>query len=146
MNKFAKTGVAAILIAAWGPARGHDLDHHHHHESYSAGEPGDPSKPSRMVEIAMSEMRYEPSVIEVKHGEQIRFVLRNVGREDHESLLATTNEKARRGDEETPSDAAQRPERASRWLRIRRPRSCGSSRSWEHSNTRALSRTTATTG
>ena len=40
----------------------------------------------------MKEMMYEPSRIEVKQGEQIRFVLRNVGSEDHEFLLATTKE------------------------------------------------------
>jgi uncharacterized cupredoxin-like copper-binding protein len=37
-------------------------------------------------------MMYEPSRIEVKQGEQIRFVLHNVGSEDHEFLLATTKE------------------------------------------------------
>ena len=40
----------------------------------------------------MSEMEYKPSRIEVKRGEQIRFVIRNVGKEDHEFLLATTEE------------------------------------------------------
>ena len=71
------------------PAHGHDR---RHHESYSAGEPGDPAKPSRTIEIEMSEMNYEPFKVEVKLGEQIRFVLRNVGTEDHEFLLATTKE------------------------------------------------------
>jgi len=37
-------------------------------------------------------MTYEPLRIEVKRGEQIRFVLRNAGTEDHEFLLATTKE------------------------------------------------------
>jgi Uncharacterized copper-binding protein len=40
----------------------------------------------------MSEMAYTPSRIEVKRGEQIRFVIRNAGKEDHEFLLATTEE------------------------------------------------------
>jgi plastocyanin len=35
---------------------------------------------------------FTPSRIEVKRGEQIRFVVRNVGSEDHEFLLATTEE------------------------------------------------------
>ena len=64
----------------------------HGHHGFSAGEPGDPNKPARTIEIALSEMSYEPSNIDVKRGEQIRFVLRNVGREDHEFLLATTKE------------------------------------------------------
>ena len=71
------------------PARSHE---HHAHESYSAGEPGDAAKPSRTIEIELSEMTYEPIRIEVKRGEQIRFVLRNAGTEDHEFLLATTSE------------------------------------------------------
>lgn len=64
----------------------------HDHHGFSAGEPGDPNKRARTIEIAMSEMSYEPSKIDVKRGEQIRFVLHNVGKEDHEFLLATTKE------------------------------------------------------
>jgi uncharacterized cupredoxin-like copper-binding protein len=86
------TAIAIVLIAlstAAAPARSHE---HHAHESYSAGEPGDATKPARTIEIEMSEMTYEPIRIEVKRGEQIRFVLRNAGTEDHEFLLATTRE------------------------------------------------------
>lgn len=79
----------AASLAAIASALAHE---HSQHGSYSAGEPGDPSQPSRTIEIAMSEMDYEPSRIEVKRGEQIKFVLRNVGTEDHEFLLATTKE------------------------------------------------------
>lgn len=76
------------LVVGWSTiARAHD-----HHSIYSAGEPGDPKKPSRAIEIAMSEMAFDPYKIEVKRGEQIRFILRNVGTEDHEFLLATTKE------------------------------------------------------
>jgi uncharacterized cupredoxin-like copper-binding protein len=89
MKSFATIGLAVIAMIASAPARSHD---HGHHESYSAGEPGDPSEPSRTIEIAMSDWWYEPSRIEVKRGEQIRFVLRNTGTEDHEFLLATTKQ------------------------------------------------------
>lgn len=64
----------------------------HGKQTYSAGEPGNPKKTSRTIEVEMSEMEYTPSRIEVKRGEQIRFVIRNVGKEDHEFLLATTEE------------------------------------------------------
>jgi uncharacterized cupredoxin-like copper-binding protein len=47
---------------------------HEHHSTYSAGED------------------YSPSVIEVKRGEQIKFIVRNVGTEDHELLLASTED------------------------------------------------------
>jgi uncharacterized cupredoxin-like copper-binding protein len=86
------TTIGIVLVAlstAAAPARSHE---HHAHESYSAGEPGDATKPARTIEIEMSEMTYEPIRIEVKRGEQIRFVLRNAGTEDHEFLLATTRE------------------------------------------------------
>src|ERR1035441_2814153 len=43
-------------------------------------------------ETHVSEMDFTPSRIEVKRGEQIRFVIRNVGTEDHEFLLSTTEE------------------------------------------------------
>ena len=78
--------VTAALAAS---ASAHD---HDHRQSSAAGEPGDPKKPARTVEISMSEMAYEPSSIEVKRGEQIRFVIRNTGKEDHEFLLAATKD------------------------------------------------------
>jgi len=90
-TKMKKTIKLAIALAALSiaPALAHE---HHGHESFSAGEPGDPKKPARTIEIALSEMAYEPSSITVKRGEQIRFVLSNVGKEDHEFLLNTKKE------------------------------------------------------
>lgn len=67
-----------------------DVSAHDHHGEYSAGEPGNPKKPSREIVVLMSEMDYTPSKIELKRGEQIRFVIRNVGSESHEFLLAST--------------------------------------------------------
>jgi uncharacterized cupredoxin-like copper-binding protein len=81
------TATAAMVIAT--SAFAHD---HARRQSWSAGEPGDPKKPARTIEIVMSEMAYEPGSIEVKRGEQIRFVIRNAGTEDHEFLLATARE------------------------------------------------------
>jgi hypothetical protein len=64
------TATAAILatpIAMQRPASAHE-DHGH----FSAGEPGDPKKPARVVEIKMFEgsgkMGYEPARIEVRRG------------------------------------------------------------------------------
>ena len=49
-----------------------------------------------VVKVKMLEegkkMLFEPAVIEVKRGEQIRFVLMNDGTEDHEFILATQKE------------------------------------------------------
>ena len=71
---------------------------HENHSEYSAGEPGDPKKPSREIVVLMSEMDYSPASIEVKRGEQIRFVVQNVGTEVHEFLLATTAENLKHGE------------------------------------------------
>jgi uncharacterized cupredoxin-like copper-binding protein len=65
---------------------------HERKATYSAGEPGDPKKSSREIVVEMSEMDYSPARIEVKRGEQIKFVIRNVGTEDHEFLLASTKD------------------------------------------------------
>jgi uncharacterized cupredoxin-like copper-binding protein len=90
MNHPAKiAAVLAALVISAAPSRGHEG---HKHESFSAGEPGDPDKPSRTIEVEMKEMDFTPSRIEVRRGEQIRFVIRNTGTEDHEFMLATTEE------------------------------------------------------
>jgi uncharacterized cupredoxin-like copper-binding protein len=81
----------AVSTATWAGA-GPPRHGHYHNENYSAGEPGDPKKPSRTVGIEMKEMEYQPFRIEVKRGEQIRFVIRNAGTEPHEFLLATPEE------------------------------------------------------
>ena len=89
-KKTATITLALIALAAAAPlAHAHEG---HAHTSFAAGEPGDAKKPSRTIEVEMSEMVFSPSRIEVKRGEQIRFVIRNAGTEDHEFLLATTEE------------------------------------------------------
>lgn len=95
MKTITMTGIALVLSTYMLPAFGHEQHNHGHNhgqESFAAGEPGNAKKPSRTIEVQMSEMEYTPSRIEVKRGEQIRFVIRNVGKEDHEFLLATTEE------------------------------------------------------
>ena len=86
--------IAAILVtdvAMTAPASAHE-----DHETFSAGRPGDPKKPGRVVKVNMFEgsgkMGFEPARIEVRRGEQIRFILHNDGEEDHEFVLATVGE------------------------------------------------------
>ena len=88
------TASAAILATAVAmpiPASAYE-----DHGRFSAGEPGDPNKPARIVEVRMFEggrkMGFEPARIEVRRGEQVRFVLHNDGEEDHEFILATVAE------------------------------------------------------
>ena len=68
----------------------------HGHETFSAGEPGNPKRPARIVQVTMNEgdgkMMFIPDRVEVKRGEQVKFVLRNKGALDHEFILATTDE------------------------------------------------------
>src|SRR5215510_3340794 len=95
------TGAGVLLTAcatvlATGVAMTTPLSAHEDHGRFSAGEPGDPKKPARIVEVRMFEgggkMGFEPARIEVRRGQQVRFVLRNDGEEDHEFILATVAE------------------------------------------------------
>ena len=80
--------VAATLLSAnaWageGPS-GHSHGHGDHGNTFSAGEPGNPNKPAKIVKVTMGEsdgkMLFVPARLEVKKGDQIKFVLRNNGR------------------------------------------------------------------
>ena len=69
---------------------------HEAHEHFAAGEPGepgDPKKPFRVVKVTMLEdgkkMLFEPAVVEVQLGEQVRFEIFNEGSWTHEFVLAT---------------------------------------------------------
>ena len=86
------TAIGIALITGLGLATPAFAHEQHGQASYSAGEPGDPKQPSRTIEVLLSEMEFTPARIEVKRGEQIHFVLRNTGTEDHEFLLATKAE------------------------------------------------------
>ena len=96
MTKTRKHLRQAVLFAAIAYAAGAVA--HEQHGGYSAGEPGNPKKPAREIVVLMNEMDYTPATIEVKRGEQIRFVIRNVGTEAHEFLLATTAENLKHGE------------------------------------------------
>jgi uncharacterized cupredoxin-like copper-binding protein len=72
----------SVALAAPGAAG-------HSHRTFAAGEPGNPKVSARTIEVLMKEtddgkMLYEPAQIDVKRGEQIRFVLKNAGKVDHE--------------------------------------------------------------
>jgi uncharacterized cupredoxin-like copper-binding protein len=70
--------------------------HSHDMENFSAGEPGDPEKSSRVIKVTMQErdgkMLFVPDHVEVRIGEQIKFELYNSGELDHEFVLATAQE------------------------------------------------------
>jgi uncharacterized cupredoxin-like copper-binding protein len=85
-------GAIVAIPALHGPALFGSASAHGDH-TFAAGEPGNPRKPFRVVEILMTDgqgtMGYTPDQLEVKKGEQIKFVLKNVGSVDHEFLIDT---------------------------------------------------------
>ena len=70
-----------------------------HEEAFAAGEPGDPKKPFRRIELTMSEgsgtMAFTPSTVDVKKGEQIKFVIKNTGALSHEFMLDSIEHNAK---------------------------------------------------
>lgn len=104
--KVATIGLALTLAFATGALahgpghKGHGGHGHgghgHGHAAFAAGEPGDPKKPSRIVQVAMSEtedgrMLFTPDTLSVRRGEQVKFVLRNVGKVEHEFVVDSSD-------------------------------------------------------
>jgi uncharacterized cupredoxin-like copper-binding protein len=83
--------MTAVALAGPGGA-----GHGHGHAAFSAGEPGNAKRPARTVQVTMREgdgkMVFVPERVEIKRGEQVRFVLTNSGELEHEFVLATTEE------------------------------------------------------
>ena len=113
-SAIAIAAAATLSANAWageGPA-GHS---HSHGESFSAGEPGDPKKPAKIVQVTMGEsdgkMWFVPARLEVKKGDQIKFVLRNNGELDHEFVLASTADNLKHAEamQKTPDMAHEEP-------------------------------------
>jgi uncharacterized cupredoxin-like copper-binding protein len=90
--------LSALVAVAW-PALPPQADirslalAHEAHEHFAAGEPGDPKKPFRVVKVTMLEdgkkMLFEPAMLEVRLGEQVRFEIFNAGSWNHQFVLAT---------------------------------------------------------
>jgi uncharacterized cupredoxin-like copper-binding protein len=84
------SGLVVGAVLANTPSRAHEV------QQFSAGEPGNPKRPSRTVAVTMTEedgkMLFKPARIVVRRGEQIRFVLANAGHLDHEFMIATPEE------------------------------------------------------
>ena len=66
-----------------------------HHEESPIGKPGVAAKVTRTIQVDMgSGMRFNPSDIQVKRGETVRFVLKNTDSVKHEFSLGTPQELA----------------------------------------------------
>ena len=95
--------VAVALIPGAALAGPGGKGHSHAHSEFSAGEPGDPKKPARIIQVTMQEgdgkMMFIPARLEIKRGEQVKFMLRNNGELDHEFILASTEENVKHAEE-----------------------------------------------
>lgn len=93
----------AVLAGPVSAAPGTPGHHHNGGVTYSAGEPGDPKKPAQVIVVTMREgdgkMMFFPERLEVRKGEQVRFLLRNNGLLDHEFVVATTEENLKHAEE-----------------------------------------------
>ena len=88
-----RTLAAGLLLAAAGhaPASGNHAGGHG--PDAGIGEPGEPARVSRTVEVTMNDaMRFVPERIRVRRGETVRFAVRNVGQLKHEFVLGTERE------------------------------------------------------
>jgi uncharacterized cupredoxin-like copper-binding protein len=76
---------------------------HQHGEDRAYGQPGDAKKPARIVLITMNEvdqtMKFIPSEVKIRKGEQVKFVIRNNGALDHEIVIATVEENLKHAEE-----------------------------------------------
>ena len=84
---------AFLLIAPGQSAFAHEMNDmpgmHHgtRHERFSFGEPSNPSKINRIVNITMANMSFEPSTVAVWVDETIRFVIANKSGIDHDFTI-----------------------------------------------------------
>ncbi|QKO20536.1 plastocyanin/azurin family copper-binding protein [Rhodoferax sp. BAB1] len=83
--------LSSSAFASGNHAGGHG--HGHVDEDTAIGKPGVAARVSRTITIEMNDsMRYTPADVQVKQGETIRFVVKNVGKVKHELSLGTQQE------------------------------------------------------
>ena len=79
------------VLRGYSPVAAGAKEHDHGHAPDGAvGVPGQAAKVSRTIAVDMNDkMRFVPAQIAVRQGETIRFVVRNVGRLEHEFVLGS---------------------------------------------------------
>ncbi|MEW6703643.1 MAG: cupredoxin family protein [Pseudomonadota bacterium] len=92
-----KRHLTSAALLAWSLAAAAAGNHAHGHgdsgHGASIGQPGEAAKANRTIEVAMTDdMRFSPSSVNVKQGETIRFVVKNVGQLKHEFVLGSEKE------------------------------------------------------
>ncbi len=90
-NRIFSLAVAGIFPMTVLAAADHDMGNHV--LAAMNGKPGDPAKVDRTVDITVGDdMRYTPSIIDVKAGETIRFFVKNTGKTRHGMMLGNSDE------------------------------------------------------
>lgn len=93
--RFFVSAIGLAILATGSPLLAHEG---HDDDDFAAGEPGNTSEPFRVVQMTMTEkdgkMFYSPTEVDVKKGEQIKFVIENAGTVRHEFHLASVEENA----------------------------------------------------
>lgn len=98
MRKLLMGMMMAAGLAAGGALADGNHDHGAaakggHAHGGAVGQPGDPKKASRTVNVTMSDdMKFTPAKIDAKRGETIRFVVSNAGKVKHELVIGTMAE------------------------------------------------------
>ncbi len=84
-------GAVIALASTTAFASGKHAGGHGHEDAI--GKPGVASKATRTVKVDMTDgMRFNPSSINVKQGETVRFIVNNSGKLKHELVLGTEKE------------------------------------------------------
>lgn len=82
--------------------------------------PAIPKRPARVVQVTMREgagnMVFVPERVEVKRGEQIRFVLRNNGALEHEFVLASREDNLKHAEEMKKNPEMEHDDPNAKWL------------------------------
>lgn len=104
MQKITIGASLVVLAALVSPLVGAPGAPGHTHDQFSAGEPGDRRRPAQVVQIVVmregdGRMMFVPDRLEIRKGDQVRFMIRNDGLLDHEFVLATTAENVKHAEE-----------------------------------------------
>jgi uncharacterized cupredoxin-like copper-binding protein len=106
MQSLTWTCAVALLVSA-GAVHAHGDEKHSarlfdpaNAEQQPFGIAGDPKQATRTMTIAMSDkMHFLPSVLTIRKGETVRFVVRNEGKLLHELVLGTADELKRHAEQ-----------------------------------------------
>lgn len=84
--------ITSLTFAGGNHAHKYGHDHDGNDASLAVGKPGDPGNVSRTIELQMTFNRFEPSKVNVREGETVKFVLKNVSEKEHEIMIGTLEE------------------------------------------------------